>query len=173
MASNTQKIPDEFLCPISQVIMKNPVSLQCGHTFDQESLDNWLKINKVCPTCRQNITEKITVNWSLKSLIDRANNQDQNVIPQPTQEDNNFIVDVNSIQIDETDSVNTELTKIVASQFTKNGTTILSLAMPEFKHTRRSISFVCVIDISGSMGSIVGGGEGGKAFTRLGKKNLT
>jgi len=166
MASATG-IPNEFLCPISQSIMKNPVSLQCGHTFDQQELENWLKINKVCPTCRKDISEKITVNWSLKSLIDRATNQNQNILPLPLESENTMITDVNNVQIDESESLETQLSKIEASYYKKDGVTNLCLTIPEFKYVRHPVSFVCVIDISGSMGSIVGGGEGGKAFTRL------
>jgi hypothetical protein len=29
-------MPQEFLCPITQNVMKEPVSLQCGHSFDKE-----------------------------------------------------------------------------------------------------------------------------------------
>ena len=165
--SNTP-VPDEFLCPISQSIMKNPVSLQCGHTFDQAGLDNWLQINKVCPTCRQNITESISVNWSLKSLIEKSLNPNANATPNGQDTANAAqILDVNSIQFNERESSSVELSKLEATYSEKDSTTNLCLTLPEFKHERRPISFVCVIDISGSMGSLVGGGEGGKAFTRL------
>ena len=160
-------VPNEFLCPISHLIMKNPVSLQCGHTFDQEGLENWLKINKVCPTCRKSISEKITVNWSLKSLIDRATNQNQNVFTLPLESENSSISDVNQVKIDERESMEAQLSKVVATYCRKDTVTNLCLTMPEFKYTRHPVSFVCVIDVSGSMGSVVGGGEGGKAFTRL------
>ena len=165
----TKPLPEEFLCPISQSIMQNPVSLQCGHTFDRVGLENWLKINKVCPTCRKNISESLSVNWSLKSLIEKYQNPNlaSNTENPATLQESAQVADINAINIDERDSYESDLNKIVATYCEKDSITNLCLTLPEFKHERRPISFVCVIDISGSMGSIVGGGEGGKAFTRL------
>ena len=39
-------------CPISLDIIENGVKTTCGHTFNQASIDTWLKVHKDCPLCR-------------------------------------------------------------------------------------------------------------------------
>jgi len=159
-------IPQEFLCPITQNIMKDPVSLQCGHSFDKEALENWLRMKNVCPTCRKEITVAPTVNWSLKSLIDRYLNKNddqgslisklESKLPESNVDDQNKLENLQS-----------ELSKIKAV-YSENKTNVsISLQVPKCENGRRPVSFVCLIDVSGSMDDIVGAAEKGRAFTRL------
>lgn len=118
-----------------------------------------------CPSCRKEITVTPTVNWSLKSLIDRSLNQSIKVTDLSTTthevtrvEDGKILEDLHS-----------DLNKISAAYFEKENLTNLCLKMPMLKNieSRRHVSFVCLIDVSGSMDEVVGAAEGGKAFTRL------
>jgi len=47
-----QFVPCDFICPISGSIMENPAFLQCGHTFEQKRIDEWIRRSRGCPTCR-------------------------------------------------------------------------------------------------------------------------
>ncbi|KAL2545701.1 U-box domain-containing protein 21 [Forsythia ovata] len=44
------KIPDQFRCPISLDLMKDPVTLSSGMTYDRESIEAWFEAgNTTCP----------------------------------------------------------------------------------------------------------------------------
>ena len=83
MSSSNRILPNEFLCPISHILMNDPVTLQCGHTFDKINLIEWFSnnINKTCPTCRTTVASTETVNlktnWTIKQLIE---NQLSNIL---------------------------------------------------------------------------------------------
>jgi hypothetical protein len=47
---DSEIIPAEFVCPITQTIMLNPVTLICGHVFTDSALREWLQFNNdSCP----------------------------------------------------------------------------------------------------------------------------
>jgi Mg-chelatase subunit ChlD len=155
MSSNAN-IPEEFICPISQSIMVTPVTLSCGHTFDKSSLEKWLTTNETCPTCRTRVNhQELTTNFSLKSLIDKSTGR-----PASAQ------VEIFSNGVEDR-QVSVDSLKKIEATFSRNDEYInLCLHMPQM-NKRRAVSFVCIIDVSGSMGTEVGAAEGGKAFTRL------
>ncbi|KAJ4839120.1 hypothetical protein Tsubulata_014931 [Turnera subulata] len=65
-------IPSYFICPISLEIMKDPVTICTGMTFDRESIQKWMfTYNKtVCPITKQDLTSfTITPNSNLLRLI--------------------------------------------------------------------------------------------------------
>jgi len=53
--------------------MKFPHSLSCGHTFEKDALDQWLILQRFCPTCRTPTEGLTVVIWALKSVIERFN----------------------------------------------------------------------------------------------------
>jgi hypothetical protein len=62
--------PDEFTCPISLDVMKDPVVCADGHTYERESISKWLKKQRRSPKTGQVIDHLMLVpNWNLKSLI--------------------------------------------------------------------------------------------------------
>ena len=67
------KIAD-FYCPIRQTVMRKPVSLPCGHNFEEKAIAEWFKKNKnrLCPICKQEIpaNTKNPVNLFLKNAIE-------------------------------------------------------------------------------------------------------
>ncbi len=71
--ADLDKDDDEFKCPISQEVMQDPVSLACGHTFDSVSINEWLSVRKLCPTCRKQIENEksLSTNWLIKNLIEK------------------------------------------------------------------------------------------------------
>lgn len=54
---NTSKeIPDEFICPITQEIMKHPLMSRYGQTFERDAIMTFLtKYKQVCPITRQKL----------------------------------------------------------------------------------------------------------------------
>ncbi|KAL9242567.1 hypothetical protein vseg_016554 [Gypsophila vaccaria] len=73
------EVPQFFLCPISLQIMRDPVTLSTGITYDRESIEQWLFINNnnTCPTTKQALNNNndqtteivLTPNHTLRRLI--------------------------------------------------------------------------------------------------------
>ncbi|KAJ9184570.1 hypothetical protein P3X46_004284 [Hevea brasiliensis] len=65
-------VPPFFLCPISLQIMKDPVTVPTGITYDRESIEKWLFSgkNNTCPVTKQVISDcDLTPNLTLMRLI--------------------------------------------------------------------------------------------------------
>ncbi|OAY43002.1 E3 ubiquitin-protein ligase PUB23 [Manihot esculenta] len=65
-------VPPFFLCPISLQIMKDPVTVPTGITYDRESIEKWLFSGKndTCPVTKQVISDcDLTPNLTLMRLI--------------------------------------------------------------------------------------------------------
>ncbi|KAI4300548.1 hypothetical protein L6164_033915 [Bauhinia variegata] len=66
-------IPPFFLCPVSLEIMKDPVTVSTGITYDRESIEKWLFSgkNKTCPVTKQQLSDAVglTPNHTLRRLI--------------------------------------------------------------------------------------------------------
>ncbi|CAM8943831.1 unnamed protein product [Rhodiola kirilowii] len=69
-------IPSFFLCPISLDIMKDPVTVSTGITYDRTSIERWLYTsnNNTCPVTEQLISHPnsetfIPPNHTLRRLI--------------------------------------------------------------------------------------------------------
>ncbi|CAI5465974.1 unnamed protein product [Closterium sp. Yama58-4] len=72
--------PDDFRCPISLEIMRDPVIVSTGQTYDRAYIEQWLKEgHKTCPKTQQILSQPASLipNFSLRSLIQQwceANN---------------------------------------------------------------------------------------------------
>lgn len=66
-------VPSFFLCPISLQIMRDPVTVSTGITYDRESIETWLFSgrNTTCPVTKQVLTadSDLTPNHTLRRLI--------------------------------------------------------------------------------------------------------
>ncbi|KAJ6947767.1 E3 ubiquitin-protein ligase PUB23-like [Populus alba x Populus x berolinensis] len=65
-------VPYHFLCPISLQLMRDPVTVSTGITYDRENIEKWLFSckNKTCPVTKQELfTEDLTPNHTLRRLI--------------------------------------------------------------------------------------------------------
>ncbi|KAF5467074.1 hypothetical protein F2P56_016936 [Juglans regia] len=64
-------IPDDFRCPISLELMKDPVIVATGQTYERSSIQKWLDAgHKTCPKTQQTLLHTaLTPNYVLKSLI--------------------------------------------------------------------------------------------------------
>ncbi|XP_020225250.1 E3 ubiquitin-protein ligase PUB22 [Cajanus cajan] len=70
---NEIDVPSFFVCPISLEIMKDPVTVSTGITYDRESIETWLfsKKNTTCPVTKQPLLDytDLTPNHTLRRLI--------------------------------------------------------------------------------------------------------
>ncbi|KAG5517202.1 hypothetical protein RHGRI_037835 [Rhododendron griersonianum] len=65
-------VPAHFLCPISIQLMRDPVTVSTGITYDRESIERWLFSCKhdTCPVTKQVLTGiDLTPNHTLRRLI--------------------------------------------------------------------------------------------------------
>jgi hypothetical protein len=69
-------IPNEFICPISMDIMKDPVICEDGYSYEKNNIINWLKRSGTSPMTREKMSlERILPNDSVKSAIDKWNKE--------------------------------------------------------------------------------------------------
>ncbi|KAL6575078.1 hypothetical protein OROMI_012363 [Orobanche minor] len=67
-------VPPYFICPISLEIMKDPVIIATGITYDRDSIEKWIfsQKNTTCPVTKQALSdtaELVTPNVTLRRLI--------------------------------------------------------------------------------------------------------
>ncbi|KAJ4720104.1 RING-type E3 ubiquitin transferase [Melia azedarach] len=64
-------IPDEFRCPISLDLMRDPVIVASGHTYDRNSIAQWVNSgHHTCPKSGQRLIHMALIpNYALKSLV--------------------------------------------------------------------------------------------------------
>ncbi|CAF1446621.1 unnamed protein product [Rotaria sordida] len=61
---------DLFTCPITLDIMDNPATTTpCGHMFDMDAINGYLKTANICPICRTVVTG-VTQNYAFKNVIE-------------------------------------------------------------------------------------------------------
>ncbi|XP_078619035.1 WD repeat, SAM and U-box domain-containing protein 1-like isoform X2 [Branchiostoma floridae x Branchiostoma japonicum] len=72
-ASSDDKVPDEYLCPISREIMVDPVIASDGYTYERKSIESWLQKGKMTSPMTNALLPNmnLTPNRMLKMLIQR------------------------------------------------------------------------------------------------------
>nr|XP_043631082.1 E3 ubiquitin-protein ligase PUB23-like [Erigeron canadensis] len=86
------EVPSHFLCPISMQLMKDPVTISTGITYDKESIERWLFTCKksTCPVTKQTLCDidiYLTPNHTLRRLIQSwctKNSIDHGLYPLPS-----------------------------------------------------------------------------------------
>ncbi|XP_040379564.1 E3 ubiquitin-protein ligase PUB23-like [Oryza brachyantha] len=65
------EVPSYFLCPISLQIMRDPVTLPTGITYDRDGIERWLLAASTCPLTKQSVPADCdpTPNHTLRRLI--------------------------------------------------------------------------------------------------------
>lgn len=63
------KIRDEFICPITYELMREPVVAFDGHTYEKSAIEKWLKANHTSPRSGETMDSIIIPNMNLKKLI--------------------------------------------------------------------------------------------------------
>ncbi|KAJ9178273.1 hypothetical protein P3X46_010170 [Hevea brasiliensis] len=64
-------IPEDFRCPISLELMKDPVIVSTGQTYERSCIEKWLEAgHSTCPKTQQSLNcTALTPNYVLRSLI--------------------------------------------------------------------------------------------------------
>ncbi|KHN48421.1 E3 ubiquitin-protein ligase PUB23 [Glycine soja] len=62
-------VPPFFVCPISLELMKDPVTVSTGITYDRHSIEKWLFADDTCPVTKQPLLPDLTPNHTLRRLI--------------------------------------------------------------------------------------------------------
>ncbi|XP_031504548.1 U-box domain-containing protein 17-like [Nymphaea colorata] len=67
------EIPEDYRCPISLELMRDPVTVSTGQTYDRSSITHWLETGHVtCPKSGQLLKNtELVPNLALRSLISR------------------------------------------------------------------------------------------------------
>ena len=66
------KVPNEFLCPISMELMEDPVLCEDGQTYERRHIMEWLQRSPTSPITRQPMGRTVMVsNYALKASIQR------------------------------------------------------------------------------------------------------
>lgn len=72
MADLDVDAPAEYICPITMSIMKDPVIMPDGQTYEREAIQKALNANPISPITRQPMDMKdAKTNYALKSLIEK------------------------------------------------------------------------------------------------------
>ncbi|KAL5228129.1 hypothetical protein ABZP36_016394 [Zizania latifolia] len=73
MASAPAEVPSYFVCPISLQLMRDPVTLPTGISYDRAAIARWLAVpaRRTCPVTRQPLEPglELTPNHTLRRLI--------------------------------------------------------------------------------------------------------
>ena len=81
-------IPNEFRCPLTLEIMKDPVMTRLGHSFERNELFLWLQKNQVCPLTRNPLKlSDIITNKALAGKIREWKKQNGQNIEDPNESD--------------------------------------------------------------------------------------
>jgi len=89
--SMTPNVPDEFRCPISLDLMRDPVIVSSGHTYDRTSIAQWINSgHHTCPKSGQRLIHTALIpNYALKSLVQQWCYDNNVPVNEPTTEGSN------------------------------------------------------------------------------------
>lgn len=144
--------PPEYLCPITMCLMKDPVIMPDGQTYEREAIQKALEANPVSPLTRQPMDMKdAKTNYALKSLIDKYIQEHIHEV-----EDNDKPIDPSNI-VSASNPANeipvTHINELQLESFTaqyKDDLMLISVK-PQAIEGRLPVSIIAMIDVSGSM----------------------
>ena len=74
--------PEEYLCPITLVIMTDPVIGSDGRSYERAAITQWLRSNPHSPLTREPMTlSSLKTNYALKSAIERYQKESRTGAP--------------------------------------------------------------------------------------------
>lgn len=137
--------PTEYLCPLSQRLMKDPVKDQYGNYYDYLQIKEWLENHNTSPLNRQPLNiNNLIHDENLKIKIKQW--FDENLI------NNNNINDINMVDIIIPIEVgNYDLVMPKFNLFTDSKSELYLEIIPPNVTKRCSVNLVIIIDTSGSM----------------------
>ncbi|KAG9149348.1 hypothetical protein Leryth_003324 [Lithospermum erythrorhizon] len=78
-------VPEEFRCPLSKELMKDPVIVSTGQTFDRPFIQKWINSgNRMCPQTQQVLSHTIlTPNHLIREMISQWCKKNRIQLPDP------------------------------------------------------------------------------------------
>ena len=139
-----EDVPNEFLCPINLTIMKDPVIMADGQTYEREAIEKALKKSPLSPITKQHLDMKdAKTNYALKSMIEKYLNKGINPlkkIEQPQKINKNSQTKMKTFKAEVIDDPND-----------KNKVFVNVTLEPEKVKSRKPLVLIAMIDVSGSM----------------------
>jgi len=146
-----EKVPNEFLCPITLDIMNEPMVMPDGQTYEKEAIKKALEITHVSPLTKMpmNFSDGV-INYTLKSLIEKYKEE------QGLKDKDNTIKNINIFKDEPVKVEFEELSaRFISSDKSANlcKDTVFVSIKPKKVKAAPPVFLVCVVDVSGSMGS--------------------
>jgi hypothetical protein len=71
LLSNPAAVPDEFVCPITMSVMRDPVVAQDGHTYEKSAIVRWLRVAERVTSPKTNLPmgSLLIENKAVKKMI--------------------------------------------------------------------------------------------------------
>ena len=51
-------VPPQYLCPITQAVMQDPVTTADGHTYERSAIERWLRTHDTSPSTGARLANK-------------------------------------------------------------------------------------------------------------------
>jgi hypothetical protein len=77
---NTE-VPNRFICPITQDVMKDPVATQVGQVYERAAIEEWLRAHNTDPVTREKIKKNLIPLHFLRSEIQTFKDTTPNSLP--------------------------------------------------------------------------------------------
>ena len=136
-------VPDDFYCPITGELMKEPVSDNEGFSYEKSAILQWLQTKQTSPITRNtlqpgDLTNNLSLKKSIESIRDKLT-QDQ-------------LIKKSKLQTHINKPFQICHENITINQYYKDNQLLVSIHTPDIEN-RQSVDVVLCIDVSGSMGS--------------------
>ena len=146
-----KNIPNEFLCPITLTIMKEPYIMPDGQTYEKEAIKKALEITHVSPITKAPMQfSEGKINYSIKSLIEKyvkENNFDLNIIDEKIK---NLKFEKKEEKIEKIEFDHLEA-RFIPKEINNFDDYVHICMKPRKIDTTSPICLICVVDVSGSM----------------------
>ena len=64
-----EEVPPSFVCPITQEVMRDPVSTADGHTYERDAIERWLRTRRTSPMTGATLSSRALIpNLALRKL---------------------------------------------------------------------------------------------------------
>ena len=140
--------PPEYTCPITMSIMKNPVIMPDGQTYEKEAIEQALKVNPISPLTREPMDmSQARVNYALKAVIDKYVQERLQELKKKPQADESTSTTKPNADIPIQQVTTIELDSFTA-QYSQDDSMLISITPKPF-NGRYPISIIAIIDVSG------------------------
>ena len=153
-------IPKEYLCPLTKEIMREPMVMPDGYTYEKEAIKKILQEIKCSPMTKMEMDpEDGIINFTLKSLIEKFIENNNLELPNLDEKINNLKYDDLSIEKVEYKESKVEFEELSARFIAKDKSaglcedSIHIYMKPKKVETTLPVCLLFVVDISGSMDS--------------------